>query len=303
MRNPAAVKEFIKLLSDIDNSKSNTEKFRDLCEAAYCGLAKLMAPSKERADQLEARYMMIEGRYKEGVELRALFGKLIGIAWNATMEGGIDFLGEVSGQLGSLDEDRGQFFTPYEVCRMMAKITIGDYPAYIDQHGYFTMSDPAVGAGALILATADELTALGYDTLHMLVYAVDVSALAFYMCYLQLTWRGVPAYVERGNSLSLETFEGAWTIPCLAFYERHGHLSFDPNAKSKYRPNENDALVRNLRRLLNLVKEADTLIDEVESEREELAEMIEPVSPLDETPEQDYPEPPLPERLVQLEMF
>ena len=67
----------------------------------------------------------------------------------------------------------------------------------------------------------------GFDpALHMLVHAVDLSEIAFQMCYLQVNWAGIAAYVEHGNSLSLESFEGAWTIGALKFHEHHGHLSF-----------------------------------------------------------------------------
>ena len=44
------------------------------------------------------------------------------------------------------------------------------------------------------------------------------------MCYLQLTFAGVPAYVEHGNALSMEHFDGAWTLPAYMFQSYHGHL-------------------------------------------------------------------------------
>jgi hypothetical protein len=55
----------------------------------------------------------------------------------------------------------------------------------------------------------------------MWVHAADISQIAYYMCYLQLTWRGIPAYVERADTLRMEHFEGAWTIGIHMFTQYH----------------------------------------------------------------------------------
>lgn len=218
------VKEFIKGLNKLDRSFSPGEMFRDMMEMGYCAWAKLMAPTPERAEELEARYMQIVGRYPNKDTVRA-FKPLLDIAQTAVEGGGIDFLGQVSGELEVLNPGAGQFFTPYEVSKLLAQINLFDVGQIIAEQGYITVSEPAAGSGGIVLAVADELTRLGFQPwFHMLVEAVDVSALAFYMCYLQLTWRGVPAGVIRGNSLSLETFESAWTIHAHWFKMRHGHL-------------------------------------------------------------------------------
>ena len=56
--------DFITKLSSGDHSKTESEKFRDFCEMAYCALAKLTADS-ERGEALEARYMQIVGQYED----------------------------------------------------------------------------------------------------------------------------------------------------------------------------------------------------------------------------------------------
>ena len=76
-----------------------------------------------------------------------------------------------------------------------------------------------------VLAAADTLMTQGYDPLkHLLVLAVDVSPLCYWMCYLQLTFKGIPAFVEQSNTLSLERFDAAWTLPTRYFYAHHGRL-------------------------------------------------------------------------------
>lgn len=218
------VKEFIKGLNALDHSWNPREMFRDMMEMGYCAWAKLTAPTQERKDELEARYMQIVGRYPDKDTVRA-FKPLLEIAQTAVEGGGIDFLGNVSGELEVLNPGAGQFFTPYEVSRLLAQINIFDAPEMIREQGYVTVCEPAVGSGGIVLAVADELTRLGFQPwFHMLAEVVDVSALAFYMCYLQLTWRGIPAGVIRGDTLRLENYESAWTIHAHWFKMRHGHL-------------------------------------------------------------------------------
>ncbi len=55
---------FVKELSRLDSSKTVTEKFRDLCELAYCAYAKPTA-TRERAETLESRYMQIVSSYPD----------------------------------------------------------------------------------------------------------------------------------------------------------------------------------------------------------------------------------------------
>lgn len=213
-------KAFIKRLSALDRSKSDREKFRDFCEMSYCAMAKLTAAS-ERAEALEARYMQIVETYQDKDTVRA-YPDLLAQVVNAVGKGQ-DFLGSVSSQLNVLNQQQGQFFTPYPVSLLMASMTLNDIDARIEAKGYITLLEPACGAGGMILAAADVMQQQGYDpTQHLLVHAVDISPLCYHMAYVQLTVKGVPAYVEQGNSLTQEGFDGAWTLPATLFHQQHG---------------------------------------------------------------------------------
>lgn len=223
-----AAKAFIKGLEKLDRSRSISEKFRDLMELGYCAFAK-PAASPDRAEQLEARYMAIVNRYADKDTIRA-YPDLLGLAWETVAAGGNDFLGQVSGELSVLDARNGQFFTPYAVSRFMAEIGLDGLERVIEEKGYFTLSEPACGAGGMVLAAADKLERMGYNpAIHMLVQAVDVSPLAYYMAYLQMTWRGIAGSVIRGNTLSMEVFESAWTLSTFAFQQYHGQRFEDAN--------------------------------------------------------------------------
>jgi|GEM_PF-7073709 len=223
---PPSTKQFHKVLREIavmEGGKREQEIFRDWLEMAYCAYAKVSALHHfelEKADKLEARYMRIVGTYRKKDAVR-MMPRLNAIA-QVGVEYGMDFLGVVAAEIGSLDGYMGQFFTPMSVCELIARMTIS--PEQIQkvldgENGYETFYEPAVGAGAMILAIHKVL--MEYQIVdpmkYMLVYAADVSPVAYYMCYLQFTWAGIPALVCRENSLSLERFEEAWTVHKMIF--------------------------------------------------------------------------------------
>lgn len=233
----ADVKEFDSLLSSMDNSKDNREKFHDFLEMAYCALAKpfyLATNNAERADQLEARYMKVVARYRNKDDIRNVMPRLLALV--QTNAGDYkDYLGDVAGEGGYLNSDMGQFFTPIAVSNLLSRLSLPatEIEAVIQRNGYFTISDPAVGAGSTILAAAETVRSLGYSpTTTMLASVTDLSLLAYQMCYIQLSCAGIPAGVHRANTISMEEFESAWTFPAFLFYQHHGHLDFDAGRRS-----------------------------------------------------------------------
>jgi hypothetical protein len=217
------VSAFVKRITALDRETSPYDKFRDFCEMAFCACAKLTAPTPERAQELEDRYMQIVGTYRDKHTVRA-YPELLALAGSAINQG-CDFLGCVAGDLEVLNAQIGQFFTPYDVARMMAMMSLQDAGALIGQNGFLTLQKPASGAGGMVLAAADVLAQQGFDPgLHMLVSAIDLSPLCFHMTFLQLSLRGIPALVEHGNTLSGERFARAWTPATTAFYLHHGRL-------------------------------------------------------------------------------
>ena len=167
--------------------------------------------------------MQIVCTYRNKDTVRA-YPELLGLAANAIRQG-CDFLGSVATEMEVLNAQIGQFFTPYEVARMMAMMSLEDAAALIRQNGFLTLQEPASGAGGMVLAAAQTLQDNGFDPgLHMLVNAIDVSRLCFHMTYLQLSLRGIPALVEHGNTLSGERFARAWT-PSAATGDREAAIS------------------------------------------------------------------------------
>lgn len=223
-----SIKTFIQKLNRLETSKSPQEKFRDFCELAYCAYAKPLAPIDQQA-ALEARYMQIVATYRDKDAVRA-YPELVAMVFQGVQSG--DFLGHIAAAIGALNDAQGQFFTPFEVSRLLAEMTWGEHEARIEEQGYLTLQEPACGAGGMILALALVMHQRGYDpTSQLFVSAVDISNQCYWMTYLQLTLAGIPAQVIRGNSLSLEIFESAWTASAIPFLGRHGDIFVPPQSK------------------------------------------------------------------------
>ncbi|SAL86663.1 N-6 DNA Methylase [Caballeronia terrestris] len=113
--------------------------------------------------------------------------------------------------LGS--ERAGQFFTPYEVSLLMAKmVTVGDGKEIRDR-GFITMDEPACGSGGMVVAVAQAMheAGLNYPTL-LHATCTDIDPTCVHMAYVQLSLLGTPATVVHGNSLTLESRD-VWHTP------------------------------------------------------------------------------------------
>ncbi|MGL4859117.1 MAG: N-6 DNA methylase [Enterobacteriaceae bacterium] len=116
-----------------------------------------------------------------------------------------DFLGSVFMELELGDVRNGQFFTPYEISRMMARILVYDMASALKEKPFVTLSEPACGAGSMVIAVAEEMLEKGFNPFrHLWVHAQDISSIATDMCYIQLSLLNIPAVVVTGNSLQVK---------------------------------------------------------------------------------------------------
>jgi len=213
-------KQFIKAFERLAHHRERHDVLADFLEMAVCALRKTTLPPGPAAEAIEAQYMDVVKR-NTPEDVRAM-PELFGITARAVQEGGSDFLGQVVGELELINGHMGQFFTPYDVSRMMAEMTLQDAGDLIREKGFVTLMEPASGAGGMIIAAADVIAKQGFDVACQLyVDATDLSPMCFKMTYLQLALRGIPATVRRGNSLSLEVFDHAVTPAFLPFYLTH----------------------------------------------------------------------------------
>lgn len=107
-----------------------------------------------------------------------------------------DMLGYIYMHLELGSKAHGQFFTPYHVCQMMAKIQ--KYDGKI-----IKVNEPSCGAGGNIIALAETLKEQGINYQQkMEVICQDIDTKAVYMTYVQMCLYGIPAIVYQANTLS-----------------------------------------------------------------------------------------------------
>ena len=204
--------QIVKLLHANSRSRNLWDVFSDFVEMGALAFANKV--DLAQFDERENRYLRIVKRYSP--EEVSRFCEMLAHLTNAMHLGPDDVLGKVFSELELGNSARGQFFTPYEVCRLMAQMKFRDadeLQQVINQRGYVTVHEPACGAGAMIIAMADTFHHMGINyqqNLH--VVAQDVDSRAVHMAYLQLTLMHVPAIIILGNTLTLEQRE-VWYTP------------------------------------------------------------------------------------------
>lgn len=192
-------KAFISLFNQTARYHPRHRVFEDFISCSVIALENRLCFSDVR----ESKYMRIISGYQKPDVMR--MAQLLAHVVNGLEAGFCDFLGKVFMQLDLGDKYRAQFFTPWDVARMMAQLQLGDVEAMFDEKPFITLSEPACGAGCMILAFADALNQAGYASHRYLwVSATDIDPLAAGMAYIQLSLCCVAGEVVIGNSLHNE---------------------------------------------------------------------------------------------------
>lgn len=201
--------EFVKLIRENADRHPVHEVFRDFCEMGAIALS-------NKVDMLnrgkrENRYLEIIKRYRPGEVHRfpEMFGAMV-----ASLERGFhDCLGELFMALELGDHWKGQYFTPFSIASLMARMTMGDVRGLISRKGFFTINEPCSGAGAMFIAAAQAVHEQGINyQQHMHATAQDIDLTAVHMSYVQLALYHIPAIVIHGNTLAVTEWDH-WVTP------------------------------------------------------------------------------------------
>lgn len=197
---------FVKTFNSIALHKHRYEVFSDFVKMSAIALHNAVAMT----EKLEKEYLEIVGKYsKEEVDKFCL---LLANLVELLEPEPIDILGQLYMELELSSNHSGQFFTPSPIAQLMAKITHGNRLNMLEEKAFITLSEPACGAGGMVLAFAKEMIEHGYNPADRLwVQCVDIDRVASMMCYVQLSLWNIPAEVIVGNSLTLEFREVFYT--------------------------------------------------------------------------------------------
>jgi len=196
---------FIKVLDKIRPSKHRYEVFNDWLVLASSTLYSTWKKEKS----VEEEYLQIAGQYTAS-ELDQLC-QLLAITVEALEEKEHDFLGELFTLGGLSNERNGQFFTPFHISCLMAKLLIGE--DYLEKKRIIRVSDPCCGAGGLLIASILEFKERGINYQKDVFFVgTDIDHRCARMAFIQLSLLAVPALIICGNTLTREIFWQRETI-------------------------------------------------------------------------------------------
>ncbi|MGC6586192.1 N-6 DNA methylase [Paenibacillus sp. Dod16] len=195
-----AQKRFIDLFNTLTHRHRAWQVWSDFIELAACSISNVF--DRRHKNAREASYLSIIAKYNASEQ--GIFPMLYAEIVNAfEQKPEQDFLGDLFMRLELSNHWRGQFFTPYNICLLMAQMQFAnDFAQMITEKGVVNVNDPACGAGATLIAFANEARSRGINFQQSILFtAQDIDRTAALMCYVQLSLLGCGGYVIIGDSL------------------------------------------------------------------------------------------------------
>lgn len=190
---------FIRVFKDTGRHLGRREVFSDFLSlaASELDMARIRAPeSIEHCRKICARY-----EASDIAKMQEMFCMMV-CALEAKFH---DFLGAIFMVLELGDNFRGQYFTPYPVQSLMARMLMPGVRDTIRREGIATVSDPACGAAGMLIAYAECLLEADINpSMHMFGSCIDIDPVAADMAFIQLYVLGIAAEVVTGNTLTMQ---------------------------------------------------------------------------------------------------
>ena len=127
------------------------------------------------------------------------FARMFVLLGDALTENMSDVLGEIYMEAGMGSKYTGQFFTPFHLSELCARLGITD----ILENEQIELCEPSCGGGGMVIAVCKVLLSSGINYQKRLtVVAQDLDWKGVYMTYLQLSLIGCKAIVVQGDTLA-----------------------------------------------------------------------------------------------------
>lgn len=123
-----------------------------------------------------------------------------------------DHLGELYMEVAGDQKSSGQYFTPYQVSRLISEITFAQKPP---ENKVTTLNELTCGSGGIVVAVAQTLDRLRFNYANnMLIVANDIDRNCVLMSYLQIAYTGMPAVIKHQDTLSQKSWD-TFTTPAF----------------------------------------------------------------------------------------
>ena len=193
-------KEFVGIVNDLSYTRQKWQVWEDLITAISCTISNVLDREPERWEKREQLYRDSIHRLGDADKAARAYAIIVEALENNPDQ---DFLGSLYMRLELGSHWHGQFFTPYSLCHLMAKVQMPDPKAEVEKRGWISICDPAIGGGAMMIAAVTQLRTAGVNYHdHVLFVGQDVDSIAGRMAYIQLSLLGCPGYIVIANTLS-----------------------------------------------------------------------------------------------------
>lgn len=192
-------KDIIKAIEQISGKYSAYEVFTDWIRCMAMSISNTVTPFhgpiwKEREDL----YLSTMNKYNPEEQTRLCEMT----AWLAETlgDGPDDVLGDIYMKSGMGSKAAGQFFTPFHLSELCARLAISEEDIFTEDKIF--LNEPSCGGGGMIIAVAKALHDAGVNYQKRLhVVAQDLDWKGVYMCYVQLSLLGIDAICVQGDTL------------------------------------------------------------------------------------------------------
>ncbi len=225
---PYPIPQINDIVKDIEKASYAVDTFKFVSDLFECGaIAISNTVDLVQKDKREERYLHIIRSYTPDLQkkLAEIFAKVYALLASVVYDDGRfnDNLGELFMRCNLGNKTAGQFFTPYHLSGLMARVTIDEtlVKEKTADDGILTVNDPCCGGGGMLMAALEVLHSLGVNyARNCFIEANDVDLRCVHMTYLQLALAGVPAIVRHQNTLTRECWS-VWYTPAYLFQYLH----------------------------------------------------------------------------------
>lgn len=190
------MKDIIKSIGFLSSNHSTYDVFSDWVTMYALSISNSVDLS--HFNEREDMYMSISKKYSSQEMSKFIFmcSKLINLFDSNKF---YDFLGDIYMSLNISNRKSGQFFTPYELCRLMANLS---FTEDMDHDKIYTINEPTCGSGGNIISLCEFLYSKGYNyQKNISVVAQDIDLKSCCMAYIQFSLLGIPAIIVHGDTL------------------------------------------------------------------------------------------------------
>lgn len=200
--------DFIKTFQKLSNRFHTWQVWQDFIVMTACTISNTVDRSEKHLKSRTKMHQEHSSKYTEAELLlfNELFEQMVECLERNPEQ---DFLGSIYMQLELYSHWKGQFFTPFSLCQLIGELNTESALTQISEKGSVSVSDPACGAGATLIAFANVIqqhfinskVKLNWQN-HVLFVGQDIDTVVALMCYIQLSLLGCAGYIKIGNTLT-----------------------------------------------------------------------------------------------------